>query len=257
MLILGDFNGHLGFTGKQKLDNMGKMILEMMEKYSLILLNGDDKCEGQTTWSRDKQKSAIDFVLVNQGMYDNFRQMNIDEHKTEFDLSNHHLFSTAFDIKQVKRNVFTKEVKLTEYIKITEDAKQNFLNKLNSELKDRDIQGNLDALEAIIDTTVNRTLKKTPKKRTDRNEPQKTERIWFSRHIQKEISTRREYNKRKRKAKNEDEKAEYKNLYLQQSTKLIQHAVEEHERKVTHEIMQNPNRNKKSLEKYKQVKRRR
>ena len=87
-----------------------------MEKCSLILLNGDDRCERQTTWSRDEQKSATDFVLVNQGMYDNFRQMNIDENKTEFDLSDHHLFSTTFDIKQVKRNIFTKEVKLTEYI---------------------------------------------------------------------------------------------------------------------------------------------
>lgn len=34
LLIIGDFNGHVGFNGPQKIDENGKMILEWMEKIS-------------------------------------------------------------------------------------------------------------------------------------------------------------------------------------------------------------------------------
>ena len=37
VLLLGDFNGHVGFLGDQKLDVNGKLILEWLDKYDLTM----------------------------------------------------------------------------------------------------------------------------------------------------------------------------------------------------------------------------
>ena len=52
-LLLGDLNGHLGFIGVQKLNATRKIMLEIMEQYNLMLLNADNRCHRQTTWSRN------------------------------------------------------------------------------------------------------------------------------------------------------------------------------------------------------------
>ena len=49
LMIIGDFNGHVGFLGEQKLDEGGKMIVEWMEEQGLILLNKDTQCTGLYT----------------------------------------------------------------------------------------------------------------------------------------------------------------------------------------------------------------
>ena len=69
LLVMGDFNGHLGIIGKQRLDRNGKYVLELMEKWNLTLLNADDRCEGEITREQRGEKSAIDFVLVNERLY--------------------------------------------------------------------------------------------------------------------------------------------------------------------------------------------
>ena len=45
-IVLGDFNGHIGFLGYQALDKKGEMIIEWMNNYGLTLLNAVDECEG-------------------------------------------------------------------------------------------------------------------------------------------------------------------------------------------------------------------
>ena len=69
VVVLGDFNAHLGFVGPQELNWNGDMVLDLMEKYSLILLNADDRCNGIITRSQRNEASAIDFILVSQSMY--------------------------------------------------------------------------------------------------------------------------------------------------------------------------------------------
>ena len=49
VVVLGDFNGHLGFIGPQEINSIGRYVLEIMERYNLILLNGDDQCNGEIT----------------------------------------------------------------------------------------------------------------------------------------------------------------------------------------------------------------
>ena len=54
VLLLGDFNGHVGFLGEQKLNINGKLILEWLDKYDLTILNDVCECEGTYTWSLNK-----------------------------------------------------------------------------------------------------------------------------------------------------------------------------------------------------------
>lgn len=83
-ILLGDFNGHLGFIGEQNVNKNGNIVLDIAERYDYVILNGDPACIGEVTWSRQNQKSSIDFILCNQEMYKNFIKMEIDESKEKF-----------------------------------------------------------------------------------------------------------------------------------------------------------------------------
>ena len=62
-MLPGDFTGHLGLIGMQSLDKSVNLVLELSEKFDMIILNGDPICSGKITWSRGTQKSSIDFYL--------------------------------------------------------------------------------------------------------------------------------------------------------------------------------------------------
>ena len=64
LLVSGDFNGHLGFLGRQNLDRNGRFVLDLLDRHNLILLNADDKCSGEVTREENGQKSAMIFSLL-------------------------------------------------------------------------------------------------------------------------------------------------------------------------------------------------
>ena len=41
VMVMGDFNGHVGFLGNQELNYNGTKMLEFMEKWNLIFMNCD------------------------------------------------------------------------------------------------------------------------------------------------------------------------------------------------------------------------
>ena len=106
----------------------------MMEKNNMILLNGDDRCEGETTREENNVKSAIDFVLVNISFYDNFMNMIIDEKKIWFDLSDHCLIQTVFEMCHRKSKI-VKENKIVEYYTVKEENKESYVYKNDLQLK--------------------------------------------------------------------------------------------------------------------------
>ena len=65
------------------------MIEEWTIKYNLNHLNQSEKCIGTYTFSSNKGKSAIDHILVNGKMYEEFRGMHIDEEKELLNISDH------------------------------------------------------------------------------------------------------------------------------------------------------------------------
>ena len=66
LMIIVDFNGHIGYIGSQSVNTNGKLVLDILEKNNLVLINGDDRCQGITTWEQRNFKSTIDFVICNR-----------------------------------------------------------------------------------------------------------------------------------------------------------------------------------------------
>ena len=52
IILMGDFNGHLGFIGAQQVNFNGQLIVKLMERWNLTLLNGVEGCIGENTYQR-------------------------------------------------------------------------------------------------------------------------------------------------------------------------------------------------------------
>ena len=46
IVLLGDFNGHVGYLGKHTTNKNGDRVLQLMERQNMILLNDDPDCKG-------------------------------------------------------------------------------------------------------------------------------------------------------------------------------------------------------------------
>ena len=103
VVIMGDFNAHVGFLGRQELNYNGKLLMEFVEKWNLIMLNADDRCEGEVTRRQRGEESVLDFILVSSNVYEKYRGMYIDENKTKFDLSDHCLLMVELELEDLGR----------------------------------------------------------------------------------------------------------------------------------------------------------
>ena len=86
-IITGDYNAKLEETGDEikAISPNGQLLLEVVEKYSLKVLNFNLLCEGKWTRIITKQdiveKSTIDYVITNEKMSSMLTRMQIDEEK--------------------------------------------------------------------------------------------------------------------------------------------------------------------------------
>ena len=79
LILLGDFNGHIGIIGEQPQKFNRKIVLDLMSECRLVLVNATEKCNtcNTYTWSRGEQRSAINFILMNDKGYQKSDIMNI------------------------------------------------------------------------------------------------------------------------------------------------------------------------------------
>ena len=240
IILMGDFNAHIGVVGEQSINNNGQLLLEFQEKHNLILLNGDLNCRGETTWSRGNQKSAIDFFFCSQDMYKYFTHLFIDEDKELYDLSDHHMLEASFCLVTGRvQKRYTNEYKEIVYLKINEETKQNYRRKMECWITNGKNTGKLSDFHEAIKIAAKSEMERTIKKKLSASATPKEEPIWFNSNIKKEISKRRQYNKKVRKATNENERNELWKIYLDQKWKtqrMIKEAIWEHEKKLTEKI---------------------
>ena len=89
VLALGDFNAKRGSefipNDTPERSANGDILSQIIERKELIAVNGTEKCLG--TWTRqnnlnEQEKSVIDYVLVNEDLYNHIDHMEIDEQKS-------------------------------------------------------------------------------------------------------------------------------------------------------------------------------
>ena len=118
-VILGDFNGHITITNKNKVVGTnfnGKVFENLVEECNMEIMNLHAKCEGTWTWMRGESKSRIDYVLMNGKMAQKFVKMTIDEKGKQWEAgSDHSLIEVCMhEEKATTKKEREKEWSLTE-----------------------------------------------------------------------------------------------------------------------------------------------
>ena len=104
------------------------MMLEFAERWNLVVLNADERCEGVSTRVQGNERSVIDFYLVNERMYGMFERMKVDEHKEMFDMSDHCYLEAGFGVEGERMNSKVNEYEWREYFKVKDgNAMGNFV----------------------------------------------------------------------------------------------------------------------------------
>ena len=246
LMIMGDFNGHLKMIDGKDDDENGKMILEWIEKYKLIMLNLEDRCEGIYTRVRGEQKTTIDYVLVNDRVYEDFRHMHIDEEKEIIDGSDHTLITVDLEVQKSmgKNKTRWKEV---IYYSDKEEVIRECVQELG-EVWEGDgsvnLQGRIDKILEIAELRMKR-------KRRIKVEGEMSnipvENKWMTEEIRRGIKKRQSLNRRKRNGKTSEEVLRFTRGYKNQKyrvQKLIRDAMREYEIKLAKEIRGSRNRGK-------------
>ena len=97
-----------------------------------------------TKTARGNQKSVIDYMLVNNKLYDHYKDVLVHEDKEIFDISDHNLIRANFSIS-VEQN-FQKKGKweIREYCKKDDQSLTKFTQRMEEKVKERDIKNIVD-----------------------------------------------------------------------------------------------------------------
>merc|ERR1711874_112873 len=99
LICLGDFNGRLTKLEPSIITDVnGKMIEDWTVNFDLHHLNITEKCTGSYTFHSKNGKSAIDHVLVNGTLLENYMGMHIDEDRVMLNISDHSLLRVWFKL---------------------------------------------------------------------------------------------------------------------------------------------------------------
>ena len=110
LICLGDFNGRLEkIEPKIPTDANGQMIENWTIDLDLNHLNTHEKCVGKYTFNSPNGKSAIDHVLINNNLMNDFIGMYIDENRILLDISDHNLVRVWFTLKNKNKTIWRKK----------------------------------------------------------------------------------------------------------------------------------------------------
>ena len=135
-IIMGDFNGHVGFLRNHHMNKNGELLCNLIVKHTLVLLNGHPECEGEITWEQRGRKSVIDYILVNKNMHAKFISMIIDEDREFCDLSDDNLMTAVFQGSERCGEIFVRKdsSESTYYIKINDETKAAFMDTVRNNI---------------------------------------------------------------------------------------------------------------------------
>ena len=238
ILILGDFNCHLGYLGYQEENQNGRLVQRFVEDNGLVLLNADDRCTGEYTWERGMQRSAIDLAITNQEGYSGFENMWIDEERDVLDISDHNLVAVNF--RRIKRNQPQNQWKKQVFYSLEAERLRNYREDLAVRLSNEN--PTLTNMERHMREAADANLKRVYRRKTDNRG--NTEPPWVNEDIRAGRRERRRLNKIHRQWRGAEGKEEAWQNYQTQRMKvkkLISTEMMKYENKIAEEIRENKN----------------
>ena len=240
LMILGDFNGHVGFLGNQREDRNGKFIIDLVNNSNMVMLNCDDKCQGLYTWGKRSYRSVIDYVLANGEMYQHIDVMEIDEKQQKFDLSDHNLITVAMTF-ETHTDFRKASIEEQHYFKVDEQSLKLFAEGVQRRIDGKNIV-DIEELNAIMKAVAEEELKALYRRKISNKHEDVKEKPWVTEQVKKAIKTRKALNRKRRNATTGEEEQKLYQEYQNQkkaTQKLIKEEISKHERKVTDEIRKN------------------
>ena len=239
LLVMGDFNGHVGFLGDQREDRNGKFVMNLVNSSNMVMLNCDDKCKGMYTWGKRGQRSVIDYVLANDRMYQHLDTMEIDEYQEACDLSDHNLISISFMFEACTN--FSKASREDQYyLRVDEQSLKLFAEEMQVRMEGRSIT-NIEEFNATMKSVAEEKLEARYRRRLINKQEKVKEKPWVTEQVRREIKKRKSLDREKRNVNTEEEKEKLYDEYQKQKevTKLlVKEEISKHEIKVTEEIRQ-------------------
>ena len=202
LVVLGDLNARLrALEPGIDTDVNGRMIESWVTDRNLSHLNNTDKCEGKYTFGNPGgRRSAVDHILVNGEMQQNYRGMRVDENKEELNISDHNLLRCWFKLGRTETTKWEKK-KTETRIWYTHD--HIALEKMEKDLERR-VRGPMSfkGMMAIIAVTQERHLRKTKKIQVGKKEKEEVLAApWMDRKGRYMIKLRRRKNRAWRRAR--------------------------------------------------------
>ena len=154
LILAGDFNGHLRMIDGRDNDDNGKMLMEWVEKYEVILLNLDERCEGKYTRIQKDQKTTVDYILVNKKIFDKIESIKIDENKETLEGSDHVAMSIKIKVKKENNGFKKSKWKVKEYYSDKDEDINKLVDYIEnkwSQLKPRNYQAVIDDIQDASD----------------------------------------------------------------------------------------------------------
>ena len=243
LMVLGDMNGHIGILGEQEEDRNGRMILNWVNDFNLVMLNMDERCKGKYTWCANDRKSVIDYMLVNGRMYNRLIGLEIDEEKENIDLSDHNLMQASFWYSIEKEKHKESQTVQQTYISMKEDALKEFSEEMLKEVR-LDHCRKITEINRKIKSVAERTLRRSGRNRMPRDR-EREEPVWMTKEILRGIKERKALNREKRNETDAVKKGQLEQMYLckkRQVQSKIQEEMSKYEIKKTEEIKKDKSR---------------
>ena len=242
MLIVGDFNGHIGSLGPQPPNSKGKKMLQYVDRNNLNILNLDPRCSGEITRKQNDAESVIDFFLINENLYNSFIQMTIDEEGAICNFSDHNLMFADFFCS--KQEIPSNDKKIS-YLKRNEENIDCYLACIEDLISEQEVH-DISDFNSIISYARDREL--LVEFTTKGKKKNKGKSCWITEEIIKEIAKKRQINKSRRKEIDQIKKIQLNENYQQQKEKvqnMVSQAIEKFEVELTRKILDDKDKNKK------------
>ena len=217
----------------------------------MTLLNADEMCDGLITRERNipahgiYEKSAIDFVLVNEEMYSWCESMKIDEEREIMRCSDHNLISIKLNIKTGGGKTSEARWEEGEYYRKDEIALTEFREEMARKWSTKETTTVEEMIVEMIEGADKILAKKFKRRVAGVGEEKYEEKKWFNNEIREAIKKRRKLNRERRNCKDEGRRRELEDEYNNQRKvvqKLVREAIIKYEIELAKEIRKDKSR---------------